>query len=354
VERKVEKHSRNSSWPPSSGGLKRQTAAPCQPGNRSSGGQPSHPGATRAWTEHPNEMREVRPEGNCGCGCPLWGQVEWCGESRQQIEIPEPKARVIEYRQIIVVCACGVEHRGRFPGGVTTPPVSYGPRLKAYAVGLVDGHFVVLVRTAEILADQYGIKPSVGAIQGWIGQAAARLRETYVAQRQVLLATHVVHFDESGVRVKGCPQWLHVTGSAEHVFYTVHPKRGQEAMTAADLLPTFTGVAVHDHWRPYFGFEQATHSLCNAHILRELRYFAETTGGHQWPIKLQELLVEGKEVVAVARAEGRTTLNPVQVDHVLARYDHWGRIGLWVFPERNQEPRSRGRPKQHPATNLPR
>lgn len=48
-------------------------------------------------------------------------------------------------------------------------------------------------------------------------------------------------------------------------------------MTAAGVLPRFKGQAVHDHWKPYFRFEQATHSLCNAHILRELRYFEETT-----------------------------------------------------------------------------
>lgn len=66
-------------------------------------------------------------------------------------------------------------------------------------------------------------------------------------------------------------------------------------MTAAGLLPRFTGVAVHDHWAPYFGFGQATHALCNAHLLRELRYFEEVTEGHRRPIKLREVLVDAKK-----------------------------------------------------------
>jgi transposase len=35
-----------------------------------------------------------------------------------------------------------------------TPNVSYGARLKAYSVGLVQGHFVALERTSEIIYDQ--------------------------------------------------------------------------------------------------------------------------------------------------------------------------------------------------------
>lgn len=150
---------------------------------------------------------------------------------------------------MIVSCAYGCEHRGEFPFGVT-PHVSYGPRLKAYAVGWVDGHFVALARTAEILADPYGVRPSDGPIQKWIGQAAESLRPAYEATRQALIAAEVVHFDESGVRVNGHTHWLHVAGTADWAVYVIHPKRGGDAMTAAGILPSFEGHAVHDHWAP--------------------------------------------------------------------------------------------------------
>lgn len=351
VERKVGKTSRNSSKPPSSDGLRRQAANPREPSGKPSGGQRGHMGVTRAWTETPDQVREVRPEGDCDCGLALAGQRERVGECRQGIEIPEPKVEVTEYRQMIIECACGREHRGAFPAGVG-PHVSYGPRLKAYAVGLVDGHFVGLSRTAEIIADQYGVQPSDGAIQKWIGQAAVALRPAYEASGQAIAAAAVAHFDESGARVNGHTHWLHVAGTAEHAFYTIHPKRGREAMDAAGLLPKFEGCAVHDHWTPYFGYDQATHALCNAHILRELRYFEEVADGHRWPVKLREILVEGKKAVEMARAAGWTALAPIQAADILARYDGWVQAGLWVFPERPREAGQSGRPKQHPATNL--
>jgi transposase len=351
VERKVQKTSRNSSRPPSSDGLKRQAAEPRQPGAKSNGGQPGHVGVTREWTETPDVVEELRPLGTCGCGLPLADQPGVIGERRQQIEIPEPKAQVIEYRQVVVTCACGCAHRGAFPFGVT-PHVSYGPRLKAYAVGLVDGHFVALGRTAEIIADQYGVRPSAGTIQKWIGQAAAALQPAHEGIRQAVIEAAVVHFDESGVRVTGHTHWLHVAGTTDLAFYTIHPKRGLEAMTAAGILPVFTGQAVHDHWAPYFHFTHASHSLCSAHLLRELRYFEEATDGHRWPVRLREILVDGKKAVDAARAEGHSAVDAETRERLFADYDRWVTLGLWVFPEQPKAPGQKGRPKQNPATNL--
>lgn len=351
VERKVEKNSRNSSKPPSSDGLQKRAAEPRIAGSKPNGGQPGHVGATRAWSESPDEVRDLHPSGPCDCGIELDLLPGMIGERRQQIEIPEPKAQVIEYRQIVVDCACGCRHRGEFPHGVT-PHVSYGPRLKAYAVGLVDGHFVALARTAEIIADQYGVKPSDGTIQNWIAQASTTLEPVYEATRQALIQAAVVNFDESGMRVKGELHWLHVACTAEYAFYATHPKRGLDAMVAAAILPHFTGIAVHDHWKPYFRFDALSHSLCNAHILRELHYFEEATGGHQWPVRLRTVLVKGKKAVETARAEGKTAVDDDIIQAILTEYDDWVRIGLTVFPETEKPAGKKGRPKQAPETNL--
>ena len=69
----------------------------------------------------------------------------------------------------------------------------YGTRLKAYSVGLVQGHFVALERTCEIINDQYGIHPSTGSVQNWIGQAANQLLPDYLANQHALINADVAH-----------------------------------------------------------------------------------------------------------------------------------------------------------------
>jgi transposase len=343
----VEKTSRNSSKPPSSDGPKKGATEPRRRGQKPNGGQPGHPGVTRVMVDEPDVVVELRPEGHCGCGLGLDGQEGVLKERRQQIEIPEPKTVVSEYRQIEVRCACGAKHCGAFPPGVT-PNVSYGPRLKAYAVGLVDGHFVALGRTAEIIGDQYGVQPSDGTIQTWTAQAAARLAAEHAALGAAVAQADVACFDESGMRVNGKLHWLPVATTATAVHYTVHAKRGQEAMDAAGVLPSFQGVAVHDHWKPYWRYGGAAHALRNA---RELRYCEEATG-HFWPVALRRLLVEGKKTVTLAQACGKEALDSAQMDDLLARYDEHVAAGLEACPPKPPEPGRKGRAKQDFATNL--
>ena len=36
------------------------------------------------------------------------------------------------------------------------------------------------------------------------------------------------------------------------------------------VLPDFKGIAVHDCWKAYWRYLEATHAICGVHILREL------------------------------------------------------------------------------------
>lgn len=56
--------------------------------------------------------------------------------------------------------------------------------------------------------------------------------------------------------------------------------------------------------------------------------------------------------MAAVQAEGRTALEPAQVDDLLARYDEQVANGLAVFPVKPTDPNDKRRVKQHPATHL--
>jgi len=352
LEGKVEKTSKNSSKPPSSDGLKKEAAKPRKKGERPVGGVPGHKGSTRQMVDNPDRVEELRPHGFCACGVCLEGLAARPGERRQQIEMPEPKATVTEYRQMHLDCTgCGHTHSGEFPAGVT-PNVSYGPRLKAYAVGLAQGHFVGLERVCEIIGDQCGVQPSDWSVQQWIVKAGQLLTPQYEAAGRAVIAAEVAHFDESGMRVNGALNWLHVAATGTAVHYTAHPRRGSEAMDAAGILPGFQGIAVHDHWKPCRVYTHCSHALCNAHHLRELSYCEELTG-HGWPVELRRVLLDAKDAVAEAKAAGKTALEPAQLADLLARHDRQIKIGLDAWPVRPPDPGGRKGPvKQHGATNL--
>ena len=58
-------------------------------------------------------------------------------------------------------------------------------------------------------------------------------------------------------------------------FYGVHPKRGTEAMDAFGIIGACRQWVVHDHWKPYFSYQECLHALCNQHLLRELKFLWE-------------------------------------------------------------------------------
>lgn len=350
LEAQLGKNSKNSHKPPSSDGLKRQPAEPRQAGQRRKGGQPGHKGHSLVMHPSPDHIGECRSEGYCDCGLALSEGHGVMGERRQQWDIPAPQILVTEYRQIITTCGCGKVHAGQFPPSLP-PYISYGARLKAYAVGLVHGHFLSLSRVTEVIDDQYGVKPSDGSVQRWVNQASDNLTATYGNIRQTISTSPVAHFDESGMRTQGKTQWLHVAASPEAVYYTTHAKRGQEAMTAAAILPVFNGVAVHDHWKPYFRFDNVVHALCGAHLLRELNAFDETLQ-QPWPAQLKQVLIDAKTAVTQALGAQHTSLPAEQMAELRLRYSQWVEHGLRVFPERPKAQPKQGKAKQHPARNL--
>jgi hypothetical protein len=182
----------------------------------------------------------------------------------------------------------------------------------------------------------------------WIKPATAAVKEQ-------LRQAAVIHTDESGLRVKGKSHWLHVAATEQLTDYTVHPQRGQTAMDDAGVLPDFNGWMVHDHWKPYFGYTECTHALCNAHHLRELQWI-ETQYGQRWAARMAELLLEIKKAVETTQENGAEVLPAESLAAFEQRYDQILDTGYQVNPRpppsTGKKTKKRGRPAQTPPLNL--
>ncbi len=125
-------------------------------------------------------------------------------------------------------------------------------------------------RACAVLADVCGASLSEGTLATWLQRGAEALEPVEVAIKTALEQAPVLHHDETGVRRMGKLAWAHVTCTERLTHYAIHAKRGREATEAIGILPAYQGVSVHDGWKPYQGYTQCHHALCNVHHLREL------------------------------------------------------------------------------------
>ena len=345
------KDSHNSSKPPSSDGLAKKPASLRPRTGRKPGGQKGHPGKTLSLTDTPDEIVVHTPDQCACCGLPLAEAAAEPGERRQVADLPPLRLFVTEHQSQRKTCGgCGAVTVGAFPDGVSQP-AQYGPRVKALGVYLSCYQLLPYARIAGLFADLFGAPLSPGTLFAAQQAGAKNLAAVLSDIKDDLQKAAVVHFDETGLRVKGRLHWLHSAGTANATYYAWHEKRGKDGLTKAGVLPDFEGVAVHDGWASYFHYG-CRHALCNAHHLRELTALHEQEK-QDWAASLRSLLVEIKNAVAKAREQGEKKLSCLLVCRFEARYRKLLSEGFAANPP-PQTPRrtKRGRVKQSPARNL--
>lgn len=347
LEDQLSKDSHNSSKPPSSDGLKKQTKSLRKKSGRSVGGQKGRRGTTLRQIEKPDEIVRHTVDTCKKCHRSLKKQPVQGHEKRQVFEIPPVQIEVTEHQAEIKTCPhCSSVNKASFPSSVSQP-VQYGSNLKAHMVYLTVRQHLPYQRTAELLADFFGAEISTATIFKANKEAAARLEEPVHAIKEQITASEVVHFDESGMRCEQKNHWVHSAGTPRLTFYMIHKKRGSEAMDAAGILPRFHGTAAHDHLKAYFKYSCA-HSLCNAHHLRELVFVVERHG-QVWAQDMVELLLDIKEAVDKAKAVGKSSLSSQTVKAFVSRYRRIVQQGFNANPDRDPV---RKRKKRSKAQNL--
>lgn len=304
LEAKQNKDSNNSSKPPSTNNNKKPLNSRKKTG-RSSGAQAGHEGRTLLKIANPDSIIDIRKE-TCNCGCNLF-DLEGKVKTRQVVDLPQMFMNVTEYRTHEVVCPdCKKVNITEFPVAITQP-VQYGDNLQALMVYLSNYQLVPLARTTEIIKNLTGTNISQGTIVNANKRLYNGLQNFDDTLKEKLKKAEVLHTDESGLRLKGKINWVHVASTNRATHYGMHKKRGAIATNEIGILQEFEGTMVHDHWKPYYTFTKCTHAECNAHNIRILKGIHENFA-HIWATNMGSLLIEIKRKIDSLKSKGATSM----------------------------------------------
>jgi transposase len=295
LKARLAKNSTNSHKPPSSEGYGKKPAFP-KVSSSKVGGQIGHKGQTLQMSSNPDEFVKRYAEICTRCSNKLGeSDVVKIGSSHQVFDLPPQKLWVTEYQLLVSQCTCGCQNKASLPAGLSACPVQYGSNIKALAVYLNTDFKLPFQKISTLFGDLYGYEFNPSTAFSANEQAYEKLEPIETQIKEALTEAKIVHADETGIRCQGSLQWLHVACNSLYSYFFVHAKRGKLAIESEkSILQDCTNYLMHDCWTSYFGLTQATHLICNAHIIRELQALMEK--GSKWAEIMQKYLLNLFEI----------------------------------------------------------
>ena len=250
------------------------------------GGQKGHVGSTLVPVPEPNEVQYLSIDRVTLPSNEIYTPNGYT--ARQKIDI-KISTKVIEYRAETVIDSRGKKYTAAFPKGLTQP-IQYGASVKVKAVYSSVHQLIPYERLSEQFKDSYKLPISKGTINNFKADTSALLVKLDFDNtvKQHLSTATLGHVDETSINIKGKKVWLHNFSNEQWTWQEPHIKRGSEAMDDIGILPMFSGIICHDHWKAYFKYN-CEHALCNAHHLRELLY-AHEKEKQAWAEKMGDFL----------------------------------------------------------------
>jgi transposase len=188
-------------------------------------------------------------------------------------------------------------HRLQTSDAVGVGSVQLGPEALTLAAILNKQMGLSLGHTRQVLSNGYGLEVSRGGLYRALARMAGRAEPTYDGLVETARQAPVNGMDETGWKVGGQLQWLHVAVSAQVTVYAILPGRGYE-QSVAILGAEYDGFLVHDGWAPYYRFQFAFHQSCLAHLLKRCREMAQIAApaARAFPRAVEHLLQTGLEL----------------------------------------------------------
>ena len=357
LKEQINKNSKNSSKPPSSDGLKKpavnKNKSLRESSGKKQGAQEGHDGVHLSVISDPDHI-ENHMHSDC-TGCPHRAKClsKACiKETRHEVDavvtVDLTAHNAIEVRECPLH---GGVKTGSFPENIKAT-VQYGKNLQAMVVAFNTVGAVSINRTHEILSSVFNIPLATGTIKNMVTRCAESLKDTYERIRLKMIMLGLVHCDETGSRVDGKTCWVHVASDQDYTYLTINQKRGQIGMDAADVLPHVRGIIVHDCWGSYWKYQDVTHAICCAHLLRELNGVIENHPEQTWAVRFKKLLLDMKKVRDKALLSEKDEVSYYHRHKFDKEYDAIIKTAYEENPLPETPAKKRGRKKKSKILNL--
>ena len=188
-------------------------------------------------------------------------------------------------------------HRLQTSDAVGVGSVQLGPEALTLAAILNKQMGLSLGHTRQVLSYGFGLEVSRGGLYRALARMADRAEPTYEGLVETARQAPVNGMDETGWKVDGRLQWLHVAVSAQVTVYAILPGRGYD-QSEVILGAEYDGFLLHDGWAPYYRFQFAFHQSCLAHLLKRCREMAQiaSPAALAFPRAVERLLQTGLEL----------------------------------------------------------
>jgi len=220
--------------------------------------------------------------------CPECGRDKKCigEEVSEQIEYVPASVFILEHVRPKYACACCQEHVtvAEKPAKVIEKGLP-GPGLVAHVLTSKYCDHLPLYRQEFMLA-RHGVELSRKTLCGWVLKSAEKLEPLIEAMKREVLASHVIHTDDTPVRVQGDGKdgpftgrfWVYV-GDETHPYTVYHYTPSRKRDGPAGFLEGYRGYLQADAFGGYDGIYASggvVEVACWAHARRKF-YEARST-----------------------------------------------------------------------------
>jgi len=213
-------------------------------------------------------------------------------EIRQRDLTPLDEFATIQHVELIACPLVVIEHqlrKYRTPvGSVITPFVPevqskpiFGPRLIAMIGFLKSKAHCSYSTIAELMGDVWKLPVSRGYLAKLCnGAISLSLKDSHNEIRDEIAKQPIVGTDETGLKENGRKNWIWCMTCTDFSYFQIQPTRGRIVLenTISDEYAGFSGVILCDYFsanRSYCWNFDVKAQFCWAHLIRELRWFAE-------------------------------------------------------------------------------